>query len=362
MNTVRFLPRSRLASSCFLFAGLVLLFGGTAACKGEPATDGSPSKAVGATAASPSGVVSSAEVPAPELLGVPTAPSGSPASLSVGRSAQVAAATGGSKGANSNSDSVTSKAPERTLLSEAASAARPAVPLSAVPLSAGPLPGGALSAGVGAALAPVASFDAPAAAAPNSADAMAERVDVIYLPIVTFRARFEQKYTAKIAGTTKNSDGVCYIRRPGKVSFSYHSPNKNRVVSDGVTLKIYEAENQQMFTRSVVSTEYPGALAFILGKGLRHSFNFVFNDSAKWEGGPVLVGTPRVANPGYEKVLFYLDEELMKKGDPACVRRVLVIDAQGNRNRFDFIHVEQPQTIPDGEFEFTPPEGTNIIK
>lgn len=199
-------------------------------------------------------------------------------------------------------------------------------------------------------------------AAPNSADAVAEKVDAIYLPIQRFSARFEQKYTAKIAGTTKNSEGVCSIKRPGKVSFSYQKPNKNRVVSDGVTLKVYEAENQQMFQRSVASTEYPGALAFILGKGLRHSFVFSFNESAKWEGGPVLVGTPRVPNPGYEKVLFYIDEELLKKGDPACVRRVLVIDAQGNRNRFDFLQVSQPADIPDAEFVFEPPAGTNILQ
>lgn len=199
-------------------------------------------------------------------------------------------------------------------------------------------------------------------AAPNSADAVAEKVDAIYLPIQRFKARFEQRYTAKIAGTTKNSEGVCFIQRPGKVSFSYQKPNNNRVVSDGVTLKVYEAENQQMFTRPVASTEYPGALAFILGKGLRTSFTFAFNESAKWEGGPVIVGTPRVPNPGYEKVLFYIDEELLRKGDPACVRRVLVLDAQGNRNRFDFIHVEQPATIADSEFVFTPPEGTTILQ
>jgi len=243
-----------------------------------------------------------------------------------------------------------------------ASAKRPKGEGEAKPPKAEPAPPIGSVAAPSTSAAPAASFDAPPPAAPNSADAVAEKVDAIYLPIERFSARFEQKYTAKIAGTTKNSDGVCYIKRPGKVSFSYHTPNKNRVVSDGVTLKIYEAENQQMFTRSVASTEYPGALAFILGKGLRHSFNFAFNESAKWEGGPVLVGTPRVPNPGYEKVLFYIDEELLKKGDPACVRRVLVIDAQGNRNRFDFLHVEQPQTIPDTEFEFTPPEGTNVLQ
>jgi outer membrane lipoprotein carrier protein len=200
------------------------------------------------------------------------------------------------------------------------------------------------------------------AAKKGSADEMADKVDAIYKPIKRFRARFEQKYVAKVAGTTKKSNGVVYVERPEKLSLSYHSPNKNRVVSDGKTLKIYEHDNQQMFVKKVQDTEYPGAFSFIMGKGLRVNFTFEFHDAAQWEGGKVLVGRPRVANPGYKVVLFNIDEQLLQKGDPACVRRVLVVDAQGNRNRFDFIHIEQPDTIPAKEFKFEPPAGTTILK
>lgn len=196
----------------------------------------------------------------------------------------------------------------------------------------------------------------------GTADAVAAQVDAVYLPIVRFRARFKQRYKAKIAGTTKVSSGVCYVQRPGKISFSYHEPNKNRVVSDGVTLKVYEHENKQMFLRPVANTEYPGALAFIMGKGLRQSYRFSFNKKSKWEGGPVLMGRPRIANPAYKKVFFYIDRELLAKSDPACVRRVLVLDAQRNQNRFDFLHIEQPATVSPTIFSFTAPPGTNIIK
>ena len=184
----------------------------------------------------------------------------------------------------------------------------------------------------------------------------------IFKPIKRFRARFNQKYTAKIHGKSKNSKGILYVLRPGKLSLSYQQPNKNRAVSDGKTLKVYEHENKQMFLKDVSRTEYPGAFSFILGKGLRSSFTFKFHETSKWEGGPVIVGTPRVPNPGYKTVLFYIDESLLKKGDLGAVRRVLVVDAQGNRNRFDFIHAEEPKSIPDKEFTFEPPKGTEIIK
>jgi len=198
--------------------------------------------------------------------------------------------------------------------------------------------------------------------AAGSADDAAQKIDDIYTAVVRFRARFNQRYTAKVANTTKDSSGVAYVQRPGKLSFTYHEPNKNRVVSDGTTLKIYEHDNKQMFVRNVADTEYPGALAFIMGNGLRHSFSFTFHETSKWEGGPVLDGTPKSANPGYKRVLFYIDEELLKAGDPGCIRRVLVLDAQGNRNRFDFLHVEQPESIPPSEFIFDPPPGTEVMR
>jgi outer membrane lipoprotein-sorting protein len=206
---------------------------------------------------------------------------------------------------------------------------------------------------------PVASVE-PAKA--GSADEVAAKVDKVYDPIKRFRARFEQKFVAKVAATSKNSSGVVYVERPGKLSLSYHQPNKNRVVADGETVKIYQHEDKQMFLRPVKNTDYPGAFAFIMGKGLRPNFTFTFHKTAQWEGGPVIVGKPRVPNPGYKAVLFYIDEELLKKGDPGCVRRVLVVDAQGNKNRFDFIHIELPTSIPAKEFLFEPPAGTNIIK
>jgi chaperone LolA len=196
----------------------------------------------------------------------------------------------------------------------------------------------------------------------GSADEVAEKLDAIFKPVTRFRAAFNQKYKAHIHNTTKKSKGVLYVLRPSKLSLSYHDPNKNRAVSDGTTLKVYEHENKQMFVKDVKNTEYPGAFSFILGKGLRQSFTFTFHKKSKWEGGPVIIGTPRIQNPGYKKVLFYVDEELLKKGDLGCIRRVLVVDAQKNENRFDFINAEAPESIPDSFFEFEPPAGTEIIK
>jgi outer membrane lipoprotein carrier protein len=43
------------------------------------------------------------------------------------------------------------------------------------------------------------------------------------------------------------------------------------------------------------------------------------------------------------------------------VRRVLVLDAQGNRNRFDFLSPSVNGAVPASQFAFTPPAGTTIV-
>jgi outer membrane lipoprotein carrier protein len=41
---------------------------------------------------------------------------------------------------------------------------------------------------------------------------------------------------------------------------------------------------------------------------------------------------------------------------------VLILDAQGNRNRFDFDNPLVNTPVPPGSFSFTPPAGTQIVK
>jgi outer membrane lipoprotein carrier protein len=44
------------------------------------------------------------------------------------------------------------------------------------------------------------------------------------------------------------------------------------------------------------------------------------------------------------------------------VRRVMVIDGQGNRNRFDFINPHVNEPVSAAQFKLVPPAGTSIIR
>ncbi len=205
---------------------------------------------------------------------------------------------------------------------------------------------------------------APPAAAQNAqptpdvATAVAS-VQGFYNRTTTFSADFTQQYLAKAYNTTKTSSGHVIFSKPGKMDWEYTDPKDNRIVSDGSTLRVYEAANKQMYEQTVSQSQYPAALSFLTGQGsLSSNFDFQVLPGAQlqYTGGYVLVGTPKTATPAYTKVLFYVDAQTSQ------VLRVLILDGQQNRNRFDFTNAQVNTNVDATKFTFTPPSGTTIVK
>jgi outer membrane lipoprotein carrier protein len=186
-----------------------------------------------------------------------------------------------------------------------------------------------------------------------------QSVQAFYDKSTTFKSDFQQKFWVKAYNHEKTSSGHVTFAKPGKMEWVYDDPKDNRVVSDGKIIRVYEASNKQMFEQPVDTTQYPAALSFLTGTGkLTDSFDFQLFPGAdmKFPGGYVLVGTPKTPTAAYSKVLFYVDSGTSQ------VRRVMVIDGQGNRNRFDFVSPRVNEPVGANQFTFTPPPGTSIVR
>jgi outer membrane lipoprotein carrier protein len=202
----------------------------------------------------------------------------------------------------------------------------------------------------------------PGAAQPSPSlppvQTVVNQVQAFYNATSTFVSSFEQSFLVKAYAVTKTSRGVVTFAKPGLMDWTYTNPPGNRVVSNGSTLTVYDAANQQVVVRPVSGAQYPAALSFMTGQGqLSQTCNFQLaaGTTMSFPGGYVLIGTPIVPTPAYEKVLFYVDAQTFQ------VRRVLLLDAQGNRNRFDFLSPSVNGAVPASQFAFTPPAGTTIV-
>jgi outer membrane lipoprotein carrier protein len=198
----------------------------------------------------------------------------------------------------------------------------------------------------------------PAPAAPADVANVAARVQAFYEQSGTFEADFNQEYTVKQYGEKKLANGHVTFKKPGKMYWMFEAPAGNRVVSDGKTIKVYEAANKQMYEQDANATYYPAALSFLTGQGkLSDAFDFQLFDGEQmsFPGGWVLVGTPKTPVPAYQKVFFYVDKQTSQ------VRRVLILDGQGNHNRFDFNKPVVNGKVDDSRFIYSPPPGTQIV-
>jgi outer membrane lipoprotein carrier protein len=209
-------------------------------------------------------------------------------------------------------------------------------------------------ASVSAAPAPAAST---APAANMTASDVSAQVQKAYVAITAYEADFEQQYDMKAFGQKKTSKGHVLFVKPGKMRWDYTEPKDNVVVSDGTTLYSYVAADKQARKMMVKDSQMPTALSFLTGKGdLGKEFNLALMDAKqlKFEGGYVLKATPKVATNLYNFVLFYVDAKTFH------VRRVLIVDAQDNRNRFDFSKASQNGKVDENRFKWSPPAGVTV--
>jgi outer membrane lipoprotein carrier protein len=194
----------------------------------------------------------------------------------------------------------------------------------------------------------------PAAAAtpasPNVAQAVAN-VQSFYNRVNTFESDFEQQYTLEAYNHTTTSDGHVTFSRPGRMNWVYKNPPGDRVVSNGQTIQVLQPSNHQTFQQPVSASPYPAALSFLTSQGtFSTSFTFTVwpGSQVQMPSGYVLVGVPVQATSAYSKVLLYVDASTSQVG------RVMIIDAQGNRNRFDFVNPKFNGAVNASTYSFTP--------
>lgn len=188
---------------------------------------------------------------------------------------------------------------------------------------------------------------------------MVLKVQGLYDKTTTFQSPFTQEFTATLHNKKVRSTGTVTFAKPGKMLFDYKDPAGNRVVSDGAILRVYDASAKQMYEQAVDKAQYASALGFLVGGAkLQDTFRFQSFDGAtmSFPGGSVLVGTPMKDMPSVKKLLLYVDDATSQ------VRRVLVVDGQGNKNRFDFTAPRVNEPVAEDAFRFTPPPGTNLVK
>jgi outer membrane lipoprotein carrier protein len=213
--------------------------------------------------------------------------------------------------------------------------------------------------------APTLAQTGPAAPAVD-ARIVAGAVQAFYDQTRDVRASFYQTYVNKLYQRTDRSSGRVVFKKPGRMRWDYDKPNGKVIVSNGQKLLVFEpgedGDKGQLLEQQIGQAQLPQALAFLMGTGrLERDFTFRLLDPRRegYASGDVLELRPKQPSPHYDRILFYVERTPALRG---LVRRLLIIDANGNRNRFDFSALKFNTSVADQLFDWRPPQGTRRVQ
>jgi len=210
---------------------------------------------------------------------------------------------------------------------------------------------------------PAAATSAPANDKPDLRVVL-EHVQKRYDQAKDFRARFSQNYVRAVVGRATLSTGTLTFKKPGRMRWDYDKPEARMFLSTGQVLWLYEPEEKQAFKQDLKSSQLPGALAFLMGKGkITDEFEVAFAQEKKdakdkplgRPGDIRLALTPKQPQSAYKLIVFVVDPKEF------LVRESVLVDAEGNTNHFVFDGIEVNSKVADALFKWNPPAGVRVV-
>lgn len=201
------------------------------------------------------------------------------------------------------------------------------------------------------------AVSAQSAPTPPSAATVLSNVQQYYANATQLSALFRQTVTNATFGSTKISDGQLWVLKPTYFRFDYMTKQQKTLVTtkafvfDGTSLWLIDHNNKRITQVQPQSSVLPAAVSFLTGaSALSSQFTIVLNTSGSYggKGDFVLELTPNQPSAQYQQLFFVVDPSNWR------VKVSIVIDANGNMNRFNFYTPNLNATVKKSYFQVNP--------
>lgn len=213
---------------------------------------------------------------------------------------------------------------------------------------------GALAAGLALAPSYSAPGQAPAreAGAPDAAAALRSIVDS-YTGKPSWRMTFVQSYAPSGFPDATPETGTLTIQPPASLRFDYDGPEGKVYTFDGKAARQYVAADKQIVLKTLTAAEKARLPLLFLEPPEQVLARFQAA-AAKADNGLVdLTLTPRE-----EGDLKSVAARATPSGE---IKRLVVVDGEGNRTTFTFTNLAAGKRRPATDFALVPPNGTRVV-
>jgi outer membrane lipoprotein carrier protein len=202
-------------------------------------------------------------------------------------------------------------------------------------------------AGLGVAMGPV--------QAPPAAGDLARQLQARYSTVEDFKAQFTHTFSTPNLRAKLVEHGDVSIKKPGRMRWTYTSPEKKEFVGDGRKYYSYVAADQIVYVSDLpTGNEVSTAVLFLTGKGdLVRDFTASAPPNPP-QGEWQLALVPKTPQTDFVSLLLSLEPQSLRLLGLASV------DDQGGTSAFQFSSLHENVGLPDKTFEFTPPRGAEV--
>jgi len=196
---------------------------------------------------------------------------------------------------------------------------------------------------------------APApASAGDCAEAVTARVQARYDRMRDLEARFVQRSVSALAPSGERSSGRVVFAKPGRMRWSYETPEPSEVVSDGQTLWIYDPAAREAQKFAVGEQFMSGAaFQFLLGSGrIADSFRV---SAQRCDGSRVLLTLIPKSEATYQALELEVDAA---SGEASATA---MVDLFGNRTEVEFSELRYDRAPATSVFQFVPPADVRVL-
>ena len=186
---------------------------------------------------------------------------------------------------------------------------------------------------------------------------LAGKVDQRYDHMRTLEARFTEIYSG--AGINRTESGTLLMKRPGRMRWDYDQPRPKVFLTDGHTAWFYVPGEKQVRRTPVKQLDdLRSPLRYMLGKTKLEKeldgLSLAPDRKPLNPGDVVLRGVPNGMGDRIEQTLLEVTPD-------GLIARIVIEERDGSVTEFRFLQQKENVEIPDGQFRFTPPPGTEVV-
>ena len=178
------------------------------------------------------------------------------------------------------------------------------------------------------------------------------KLDAFLTGLQTLEADFTQRLLNQYGEELESSNGVLYLKRPGKFHWSYVEPYSQKLISDSKTLWVYDEDLEQLTIRDITGL-LEDSPAAILGGDMDIDAHYIVAEQLNEGGERWLELTPRDTESQYHGIrLTFADTTL---------EQMILFDSLGRTTQIVFDNLVRNPDIDESLFQFAAPEGIDVI-